>query len=181
MNVVFTVINSLDEIDFDDVYERSKDVLELNWPKTSPIQGNDIKTRIVEMINSGVNNDWPGLNLHRPSDRYFMFKTVDTDTGLLLGVTCGYITEDGTFDGRHSFSTPDSTGSRNFLYTAATQVTRNQFYRDNGISKIKYNNIPSDSSLYRLIKFRENAGNYVIISDEEVAAGVRTVVTQPNL
>lgn len=181
MSLTYTVITSLDEIDFDDLYERSRDVVELNWPADSPIQGDDIKTHMLNMINSGINNEWPGLNAHSPSDRYIMFKSVETETGLVVGLVCGYITEDGTLDGRHSFSTPDSSGSRNFIYTRETAEGRDQFYRDLGVTKIKYNNIPADSNLYRLLRLRSNSGYFTILSDEETMPGFRTLVTEPSI
>lgn len=181
MSITYTLINSLDDIDYDDLYERSKDVVELNWPAASPIQGNDIKVHIGNMITSGMNNEWPGLNLHVPTDTPVLFKSEESDTGLLVGLVFGYITEDGTLDGRHSFSTHDSSGSRSFIYAAETIQNREQFYRDIGITKVKYNNIPDNSSLYRVLKLRETAGYFTILSDEESQPGFRTIVTQPNL
>lgn len=181
MTITYSLINSLDDIDYDDLYERSKDVVELNWPADSPLQGNDIKNHIANMINSGLANEWPGLNPHSPHDRFVLFKSEEAETGLVVGLIAAYITPEGILDGRHSFSTPDSTGSRNFLYTAETVQNRDQFYRDLGVTQIKYNNIPADSSLYRLLKLRANAGYFTIVSDEEAMPGFRTLITQPNL
>lgn len=182
MSITHSIINSLDEIDFDDLYERSRDVVELNWPADSPIQGDDIKTHMINMIQSGINNEWPGLNPHSPTDRYIMFNSVESATGLLVGLVCAYITEDGTLDGRHSFSTPDSSGSRNYIYTLENVQVRNEFYRDIGVTKVKYNNIPANSNLYKLLRLRSNAGYFTILSDEETTMpGFRTVVAEINL
>ena len=181
MSITYSIINSLDEIDFDDLYERSRDAIESNWPADSPIQGDDIKTHILNMIQSGINNEWPGLNPHSPTDRYVVFDNVESSTGKLVGLVCAYITEDGTLDGRHCFSTPDSSGSRNYIYTGENIEVRNDFYRELGGTKIKYNNIPVDSVLYKLLRLRSNAGYFTILSDEESAPGFRTMVTQINL
>lgn len=181
MNVVFTVINSFDEIDYDDLWERSYDAIENNWPENAPISKTEAKQHIKNMIQSGLDDEWPGLNPHAPGDNYVFIKYEDTDSGLLLGAFSGFITADGVLDGRHSFSTPDATGSRNYLYTQPVIEARHEVYRQLGITQVMHSSIPKDSVLYRFLKLRANAGNYTIVRDEEVLPNFMTVVIQPNL
>ena len=168
MNIVSAVINDLSEVDFDDLYERSKDAIDANWPADSSFTDAERKAKCIEIITSGINNEWPGLNVHAPNDRYFMCAATDTDTGKVMGLVCGFIIDGDTHDGRHSFTAADENGSRNYLYTKQTIAQRNQFYRDNGIAKVLYRNIPTNSIMHRFIKYRANAGNYEVI--EEIAS-----------
>lgn len=168
MNIVSAVINDLSEIDFDDLYERAKDAIDANWPASSPYTEEERKAKFIEVITSGINNEWPGMNPHSPNDRYFMCAGTDTDTGKVMGLVCGFIIDGDTHDGRHSFTAADENGSRNYLYAKQTIAQRNQFYRDNGIAKVLYRNIPTNSIMHRFIKSRANAGNYEVI--EEIAS-----------
>lgn len=177
MNVTYTVINSLDELDYDDLWERSKDAVQANWPDT-PFDGS--KERIREIIESGINNDWPGKHAHNEDDTHVMFKSEDSDTGLLLGLICGFLTTDGTFSGSVAFSTRDSTGSRNYIYTPQAIAARNQIYAEIGITKIKYNTILKNSSYHRLLKLRESSGTYTIIEELDQGDFV-TITTELNL
>jgi hypothetical protein len=168
MNISHVIINSLDEVDFDGIYDGSLDSVEKNWPSDSPLQGEQIKTHIRNMIQSALDNEWPGLNVHSQSDTHILFK---------------HITADGVLEGRHSFSRAESNGSRNYLYLPATVESRNQFYRDIGITKIKYNNLPEASHLYKFLKYKAGSGNYDIVEDFETPGmpGFRTVITAPRL
>lgn len=172
MNIASVLIKDLSEVDFDDLYERSKGAIEASWPADSPYTDEERKAQCIAMINSGINDEWPGLNLHNPGDRYFMVKAVDTDTGKDMGLVCGFIIDGDTLDGRHSFTAADETGSRNYLYTEEVRAQRNQFYRDQGITKVLYRNIPTDSVMHRFIKMRANAGHYEVI--EETTRGFVT-------
>ena len=96
MNLTYQIINDLSEIDFDDLYERSKDAIDANWPAGSTMTDAERKAAMIALIESGANNEWPGLNPHGPNDRYVMAKFVDLDTGKDLGFVSGFILEDGT-------------------------------------------------------------------------------------
>lgn len=182
MNIDHIIIHNLDEVDFDGIYAGSLDSIQKNWPADTSIQGEEIKTHVINMIQSALNNEWPGLNAHSPNDKHILFKHVDLDTNIDMGLISAYITPDGILDGRHSFSRVDSSGSRNYLYLPETVEKRNQFYRDIGISKIKYN-LPNDSHMYKFLKYKAGAGNYIIVEDTEHASfpGFRTVITAPIL
>lgn len=182
MNINHVIIHSLDEVDFDGIYDGSLDSIEKNWPTNNSLQGTEIKNRVRDIIQSALDNEWPGLNPRTPNDAHILFKHVDLDTGIDMGLVSAYITSDGTLDGRHSFSRATSDGSRNYLYLAETVENRNQFYRDIGITKIKYN-LPKDSHLYKFLKYKAGSGNYEILEDFEnpVMAGFRIVITAPAL
>lgn len=180
MNVVTSLINSLEEIDYEDLWERSKDAVQANWP-TDAGSFENAKEFLRDMILSALNNDWPGKHPHSPNDTYIMFKTEDADTGLLLGLSCGFLSPDGTLNGSQAFSTPDTTGSRNYIYAPETIENRNAFYREVGINKIQYTMIVKNSSYHRLLKLRQSTGNYTIISETEMGDSYITVLTQLNL
>jgi hypothetical protein len=165
MNIVTTTINDLSEVDFDDLYERSRDAIDVNWPADSPLTDEERKAKIIEIITSGINNEWPGLNAHSPNDEYFMAKSVDTDTNKVMALVCGYIIDGDTHDGRHSLAAADENGSRNWLYSEQTRASQNQYQRDNGITKLLFRNIPTDSVMHKIIKRRANAGDYEVIEE----------------
>jgi len=163
----YTLINDLSEIDFDDLYERSKDAVDANWPKASTLTDAERKSNMIALIESGINNEWPGLNPHGPNDRYIVIKTTDIETGITMGMASGFILEDGTFDGRHSLAAPDENGSRNYIYTEENRMQRNALNIQIGVDKMLYRNIPADSIMHRILRQRENTGNYEILEDSE--------------
>lgn len=180
MTYAYVTINSLSDLDYDDLYERSKDIVESNWPSISTVTAEEKKAIITGLIQSSIDGQWAGAGEVGADDRYLLFKIVNTDTDTAVGIVSGYITPDGTFDAKHSLSSPDG-GSRNYIYTEQNRLARDQYYRDNGITKIKYNNLPEESPLYKFLKLRAGSGYYTIVSDEECSPGFRTVVTQPNI
>jgi hypothetical protein len=180
MNIVHSIINDLSEIDFDDLYERAKDAVEASWPAHSPYTDAERKTKLLEMIESGINNEWPGTNVRGEDDVWFMAKSVDTDTGIVMSLGCGYIIDGDTHDGRISLVAPDETGSRNYLYNEQTRLDRNRFYTENGISKILYRMIPTNSVMHRFIRYRANAGYYSVI-EETPRGDVTDIMVSLNL
>lgn len=181
MNISFIKINNLSEVDFDDLYERSKDTIDVNWPSSSSFTDEQRKQIFIDLTNSAINGAWEGIDSVNPTDRFLLVKVVDTDTNTVLSLVSGFVSEDGTYDGKHSFSTKDSTGSRNYLYSEAHRIARNQFYIQEGITQVKYSNLPEDSNMYKFIKLRANAGNYDIVEDFENFPGYRTIITAPRL
>ena len=165
MNLVHSVITSLTEIDFDDLYERSKTAIDASWPSDSPFTDAERKQVFIDMMNSGFNNEWPGLNVHNEGDQYLAIKSTDTDTGKDMSLACGFIIDGDTHDGRHSFSAADENGSRNFYYTEQARLDRNRLYSELGITKLLYRNIPTDSVMHRFIRSRQYAGHYQIIEE----------------
>jgi hypothetical protein len=173
----------LSEIDFDDLYERSKDALDANWPTSSTMTDAERKAGMIAIIESGVNNEWPGLNLHAPNDRYILIKTENIETGETMGLATGFILEDGTFDGRHMFSAPDQNGSRNYIYAEENRIERNNLNIQLGVDKILYR-VPENSIMHRILRQRENTGNYEILEDIEsptLGPGHRNVKILLNL
>ena len=165
MNIVYTVINDLSEIDFDDLYERSKDAIDANWPASSTLTEAERKANMRALIESGINNEWPGLNLHGPNDSYIMIRAFDTESGKDMGFVSGFILEDGTLDGRHSLTAPDENGSRNYIYSEENVTAKNNLNIQIGITKHLYRNIPANSIFHRTLRMRANAGNYEILED----------------
>ena len=166
MNLVTVTINDLSEVDFDDLFERSKDALAANWPTASVMTDEEKKAGYISCITSGFNNEWPGLNPHGPNDVYVGSKHVDLDTGLDMGLVAGFVLPDGTFDGRHSMSAPDANGSRNWLYSERFRELRNDWYASIGATKTLYRNIVANSMHYRHIKMRAGL-HFEIIEDVE--------------
>jgi hypothetical protein len=140
----------------------------------------EVRDNFRSMIESGLNNDWPGKHPHGPEDRFVLIRVRDTDAELDIGLAFGFIISNETFDCICAFSSPDSTGSRNYLYTDHGIESRNAIYRELGITYLRYVTIVKNSNFHRWLKLRANAGNYTIISelgDDDYV----TLVTQPNL
>lgn len=180
MNLVHSVITNLSQIDFDDLYERSKTAIDASWPTDSPFTDAERKQVFVDMMNSGFNNEWPGLNIHNEGDQYIGIKSVDLDTGKDMSLACGYIIDGDTHDGRHSFFAADENGSRNFYYSEQARLDRNSLYSELGISKILYRNIPTNSVMHRFVKMRAGAGHYTVI-EETVNGPVTNIKVELNL
>jgi hypothetical protein len=184
MNIVYTVINDLSEIDFDDLYERSKDAIDANWPAGSSLTNAERKAAMIALIESGANNEWPGLNPHGPNDRYVMAKFVDLDTGKDLGFVSGFILEDGTLDGRHLLTAPDENGSRNYVFNQENATAKNNFNIQIGVTKHLYRNIPANSIYHKTLRIAANAGNYELLEDVDsptFGPNFRNILIQLNL
>jgi hypothetical protein len=180
MNIVHTLINSLDEINFDDLWERSKDTVATNWPESGFSNLDDARDNFKAIIQSGLNNDSPGMHPHDPEDRFVLIRVRDTDTEIDIGIAFGFIKSNETFECICAFSSPDASGSRNYLYTPHGIESRNAIYRELGITYITYFMILKNSNFHRLLKLRARAGNYTIVSELDRGEFVN-VTTQPNL
>lgn len=180
MNLVSIIINDLSEVDFDDLYERAKDAIEVSWPACSPYTDEERKASMIRMITSGFNNEWPGLDAHSPEDRYAASKIVDLDTGKDMGLVTGFILPDGTYDGRHSLSAPDEKGSRNWLYSEQFRQIRNEHNAKLGITKNLYRNITANSVMHKSLRYRQNAGYFTILEDVQSMPGFRNITVQFN-
>lgn len=167
MNLVHTVINDLSEIDYDDLYERARDGLDASWPESSPWTDAERKENLLALIQSGLNNEWPGLNPHGPNDRYIVVKVVDEDTGKLMGLGTGFLLEGGIFDGRHSLSAADENGSRNYIYSPANQQARRDHRASLGITHMQLRNIPNQSIHHLMLRMRAANETYEIVEDIE--------------
>ena len=165
MNIAYIVINDLSELDFDDLYERSKDAVDASWPEISPLTDAERKAAMIAVIQSGIDNEWPGLNPHGPYDRYTMVKMVDVATGKEMGFISGYVLSDGTMDGRHSLVAPDDSGSRNYLYSAENRPARDGYLTEIGVNKGLFRNIPANSVFHKVLRSRANSGAFEIIED----------------
>lgn len=165
MNIVYIQIQDLSEMDFDDLYERCKTAIDANWPEDSPLTSEERKANMLAIIESGMNNEWPGLNVHRPHDTYIAIKMVDLDTEKVMGFVSGYLTVEGIFDGRHSLIAPDDNGSRNWLYTEQSQIARKNFHTSIGVTRSLYRNIPANSIQHRILRSRTAAGVYELVED----------------
>lgn len=163
MNVSYIIINDLSEMDWDDLYERCRADIDAQWPAASTLTSEERKANMLAVIESGMNNEWPGLNPHEPNDRYLMAKIVDLDTGQDMGFVSGFILEDGTLDGRHMLTAPDENGSRNWLYENKT--ARNNFHLSIGVTKILYRNISANSIYYKILRSRAAAGALELVED----------------
>jgi hypothetical protein len=170
MNIAYIVINDLSELDFDDLYERSKDAVDASWPEISPLTDAERKAAMIAVIQSGIDNEWPGLNPHGPYDRYTMVKMVDVATGKEMGFISGYVLSDGTMDGRHSLVAPDDSGSRNYLYSAENRPARDGYLTEIGVNKGLFRNIPANSVFHKVLRSRANSGAFEIIEDVDSPA-----------
>jgi hypothetical protein len=56
MNLVTITINDLSEVDFDDLFERSKDALAANWPTASVMTDEEKKARRREYMKNYIKN-----------------------------------------------------------------------------------------------------------------------------
>lgn len=165
MNLSYTIISDLSEMDFDDLYERSRDAIDLNWPAQSTLTDDERKAAMVAVIQSGLNNEWPGLNAHSPADRYVAVRVIDLDTGKDMSFTSGFVLPDGTFDGRHTL-TAAYNGSRNWLYSEQLRLVRNDLHASLGVTKSLYRNIPANSIQHRHIRMRAGL-HFEILEDVE--------------
>lgn len=175
MNLVSSVINDLSEIDFDGLFERAKDAVNASWPASSPMTDEEKKEAMRSIINSGVAGNYIGADDPGPDYVYHMAVTTDTDTGLVMSLVCGFISPDGTFDGRHSLTAADANGSRNWLYQEQNRLARIQGRTDHNITKALYRNIPEGSVFHRFIKMRAAAGHYEVVEDVESYTGHRNI------
>jgi hypothetical protein len=180
MNLITITINDLSEVDFDGLYEKAKDAIDVSWPSASTMTDEERKAAMIAIVTSGLNNEWPGLNVHGPNDTYVVAKQVDLDTNTEVGFVAGFVLPDGTFDGRHSFSAPDENGSRNWLYSEQFRQARNDWYASIGVTKTLYRNIPENSIMHRSVRMRENAGHYTILEDVESMPGFRNITIEFN-
>lgn len=181
MNVAYIIINDLSEIDWDDLYERCRAHIDAHWPASSTLTSEERKVNMLAVIESGMNNEWPGLNAHGPNDRYVMLKTVDLDTGKDMGFISGFILEDGTLDGRHLLIAPDENGSRNWLYE--NQTTRNNFLLSIGVNKTLFRNILADGIFHRILRARAAAGALELLEDVDsstLGPTFRNILVQYN-
>jgi hypothetical protein len=174
MNIAYIQIHDLSEIDLDDLYERCRDAIDSNWPESSTLTPEERKANMFALIESGINNEWPGLNVHAPGDTYIMLKIVDLDTETTMGFVSGYLIAGNGFnvegkiiDGRHSFIAPDENGSRNYLYTEPSRIARQGFHDAIGATHSLYRNIPADSIQHRILRIRANAGTYELVEDAD--------------
>ena len=182
MNVVYIIINDLSEMNWDDLYERCRADIDAHWPASSTLTSEERKANMLAVIESGINNEWPGLNAHSPNDRYVMSKTVDLDTGKEMGFISGYILDDNvTFDGRHSLTAPDENGSRNWLYE--NQTARNNFLLGLGVNKGLFRNIPANGIFHRILRARAAAGAFELLEDVDsptLGPDFRNILVQYN-
>jgi len=165
MNIAYIQIQDFSELNFDDLYERSKDAVDASWPASSTMTDAERKAAMIAIIQSGINNEWPGLNLHNQNDRYVMVKMVDIATEKEMGFVSGYVLSDGTLDGRHSLVAPDDSGSRNYLYSAENRLARDGFLIEIGVNKSLFRNIPIDSIFHKVLRSRANAGAFELLED----------------
>lgn len=182
MNLVTITITDLSEVDFDGLYEKARDAIDASWPSSSNYTNEERKQAMIALITSGLNNEWPGLNMHGPEDIYVLAKQVDLDTNTDVGLVSGFVLSDGTFDGRHSMSAPDENGSRNWLYSEQFRQARNDWYASIGVTKTLYRNIPANSVMHKSVRMRENAGHYTILEDveSELMPGFRNITIEFN-
>lgn len=169
-------------MDFDDLYERCRDAIDADWPATSTLTSEERKANMIALIESGISNEWPGLNPHGPNDRYVMSKTVDLDTGKEMAFLSGFILSDNvTFDGRHSLTAPDENGSRNWLYENRT--ARNNFLLGLGVNKALFRNIPANSVFHRVLRARAASGAFELLEDVDsptLGPKFRNILVQYN-
>ena len=180
MNLGYTIITDISEVDFDDLFERSKDAVDASWPAASTMTEEERKAGQIACITSRLNNEWPGLNVHGPNDRYVVMKITDLDTGTDMSCTAGFVLEGGIFDGRHTVTAPNSSGSRNWLYSEQFRQVRNAFHSDIGVTKAIYRNIAADTPHYRHILMRAGL-HFDIVEDVESStfgSGFRTVTVE---
>lgn len=113
----------------------------------------------LAQLQTGVDGTWP---LKDEGDTFFMYQA--TIGGNVVEFTAGYITPDGNFKGRWYLTAPDANGSRNWMYTPAARQSRTEMYIAAGISKYTIHTIVN-SDIYRLMKLRQQTGNFTILDE----------------
>lgn len=161
MSVEILVVNSLDEIDFDALFDGSYPQIDDSfiWPDLTTLE--EKKQYYRNQLESAINGTWPLTN---KSERLFMFKGIYN--GVVMEFVAGYIEEDNeTFRGHWCLTQSDDSGSKNKIHIAPAQQARTAFYHSNGIYYYKTPTF-KNSMFYRWIKYRNNSGAIEVIAEE---------------
>lgn len=166
MTVNHQRITSLSEVDFDYLFIESVDKIEGNffWWRPS-LTVAEKKDYYYKQLQDAVEGRSP---LIQENETFFMFKTLLN--GQDKELSAGFIGQDGVYRGQWNLSAPDSTGSRNWIYTQETRDSRKALFNENGITAYS---IPTfvGSDLYKFVKYRENAGFFKILEEKPTVEG----------
>tara|TARA_R110000822_G_scaffold5031_5_gene21783 strand:+ start:5239 stop:5781 length:543 start_codon:yes stop_codon:yes gene_type:complete len=175
MTFVYEHIPSFENFaEFDDVFDASESRLDLNFFSIIPgiITSEDKKNYYRLQIESAIAGTWPMMN---EGETLFLYKGVVD--GVVVEFAGGFIETDGvTFRGHWYMTSPDSTGSRNPIYTAEAAESRRSLYTEHGLTGYKVLTYVG-SSLYQWFKIRINGGAMTLISETEKEMGDNTHVT----
>lgn len=166
MIITHQKITSLSEVNFDYLFLESVTRMEGNFlwarPDFTVEEKRDFYYNQLQDAIEGRSH------LIKENETFFMFKTILDGEDKEL--SAGFIGQNGVYRGHWNLSAPDSTGSRNWIYTQEARDSRKALFNANGI--VAYS-MPTfvGSDLYRFVKYRENAGFFKILEEKPTIEG----------
>lgn len=167
MTVTFTKINTLDDVEFDTLFDDSVVHLDSNfiWPGTITTL-EEKRQSYRERLQAAIDGDMSLAS--SPNSRFLMYKVEIGSKDVM--VNAGFIDAVGSYKTHWYLTSPDATNSRNWLYTQAMDDARSNFFAEEGITSYKVLTFV-DSPLYRLIKSRFAANRNVILDEYPTIEG----------
>jgi hypothetical protein len=153
MSVEIVIVNNLDEIDFDALFEGSYPQIDdsFAWPGLTTLEEKKLYYR--SQLESAIAGTWVLTN---PNERLFMFKGIYN--GVVMEFVAGYVEQDNeTLRVHWCLTRPNDNGSKNEIYIEPTRRVRTAFYNSNGLYYYKTPTIKY-SMFYRWVMYRHNSG-----------------------
>lgn len=167
MVITHQKIASLAEVDFDYLFSESASRIDGNFLWANPSATfSEKKEFYLSQLQDAIEDR---SHLMKDGEKFFMFKSlVDGEDKEL---SAGFIGVDGRYRLHWNLSAPDSTGSRNWIYTKESRDSRKALLNSNGITAyVMPTYIGSD--LYKFVKYRKNAGNFELLEEKPTIPGV---------
>jgi hypothetical protein len=161
--IEFTEITSLDQIDYDKMFDGSYPSIEYNFfqKHKEDMTYEQKKNYYRGQLEDAINGTSPLIK--SPNETFFMFKA-DYDN-ITMEFVAGYIEADNeTFRVHWLLTQPDLNQSKNAIYSSAAKEKRTQFYNERNILYYKAPTI-RDSEFYRWMKYRNNSGAVEILEE----------------
>ena len=158
MIVEFVQINSLDEIDFDTLFNESYSRMENTFLWHHSLATYELRKKFYyDQLQSAINGTWPIKN---DTDTFIMIITkVD---GAVVEFTAGFRDLDGYISLRwHLTSAAGTTANRNWRYSKEALQARKDFVASIGV--VGFKEFTWVGSLhYRTLRMRANTGNFTL-------------------
>lgn len=166
MIVKYIEIYSLNEVDYDTLFNDSVDKLSelfhFRPDVTLETKRQIYKTHIERIIIGGE-------PMQKPGDTLMMYKVVADNKDVSLSI--GYIESVGNIFRHHCLlSSPDSLGSRSWIYTKEALEAKSTFFSTKNISTFRAETL-TNTPIYSHIQSMASSNNYVI--DEELPSEVK--------
>lgn len=162
MSIVFERIHSIEDFDYDAMFQASEIHLDENFfaKVPYPLTYEEKKQYYKDQLQSAFDGK---SYLQRENEQLFLFLGVFD--GIPMEFGGGYIENDGETLRFHWYLTaPDTNGSRNILHLDSTADIRKVFYNAHGITKYRVETYV-DSPLHKWMKLRAASGHRVILSE----------------